>query len=164
LALGGRKGSVMVRRIALMVVVACVVGLGLASLPGLREEARAQEPAAKDDMMKMKMKMMDMLKDEGRAKMASDEMMRDPSAMNLMMMRMVVREMIMEMKKDPQMMAMMKERMAMMKKDEMMMDPQKKMAMMQAMMRDEKGVKQMIREVLMEMMMSDMMMKDKLDR
>jgi len=156
----------MVRRITLFfVVVACVVGLGLslAGLPGPGTEARAQEPAVKDDMMKMKM--MDMLKDETRMMMAKDEMKRDPNAMNLMMMRMIVKDVVMEMKKDPQMMAMMKERMAMMKKDEMMMmDPQKKMAMMQAMMRDEKGVKQMIREVLMEMMMSEMMMKEKMDK
>ena len=51
----------MVRRIALSVVVACVVGLGLTSLPSLLPEARAQEPATKDDMMMLKMKMMDML-------------------------------------------------------------------------------------------------------
>ncbi len=151
----------MVRRITLFfVVVACVVGLGLslAGLPGPGTEARAQEPAVKDDMMMMKMKMRDMLKDEARMTMAKDEMKRDPNAMNLMMMRMIVKDVVMEMKKDPQMMAMMKERMAMMKKDEMMMGDQKKMAMMQAMMRDEKAVRQMIREVLTEMMMSDMMM------
>jgi hypothetical protein len=160
-AFRGRKESDMVRRIALLiVVVAGVVGLelSLAGLPGPGTEARAQEPATKDDMKMMKMKMTDMLKDETRMMMAKDEMKRDPNAMDLMTMRMIVKEMVMEMKKDPQMMAMMKERMAMMKKDEMMMDDQKKMSMMRAMMRDEKTVKAMIREVLMEMMMSDMMM------
>lgn len=159
----------MVRRIALLiVVVAGVVGLelSLAGLPGPGTEARAQEPATKDDMKMMKMKMTDMLKDETRMMMAKDEMKRDPNAMDLMTMRMIVKEMVMEMKKDPQMMAMMKERMAMMKKDEMMMmmDDQKKMSMMRAMMRDEKTVKAMIREVLMEMMMSDMMMMEKTDK